>query len=98
MLDLSSIPDEVKIARGEYSTVRSAHEDAKKSLSILCGQLNGVTGQILKQMQPSNDGVPESVESLFAGARNTLILMEACAQEIESLAAQRAELKQKAWR
>jgi hypothetical protein len=97
MLDLTTISNEVKIARGEYSTVRAAHEDAKKSLQMLCGQLATASTQILRRMQPDNDGVPDSVESLISGARNTLALMEACASEIESLAKQRAELKKEAW-
>jgi hypothetical protein len=48
-------------------------------------------------MQPDNDDVPDSVDSLIASGRNTLVLMEACVAEIESLARQRAELKSKAW-
>jgi len=97
MLDLSTIPEEVRLARGEYATVRAAHEDAKKSLQMLCGSLSSTASQILRRMQPDNDDVPDSVESLIAGARNTLVLMEACANEIEALAKQRSELKPKAW-
>lgn len=88
---------ELMLARGRYATVRSMHEDAKKSLQMLCGQLSSAASQILRRMQPDNDDVPESVEALIAGARNTLVLMEACAAEIESLARQRAELKSAAW-
>lgn len=97
MIDLSTIPEEVRRARGDYSTVRAAHEDAKKSLQMLCGQLSSAASQILRRMQPDNDDVPESVETLIAGARNTLVLMEACTAEIESLARQRADLKSAAW-
>lgn len=97
MIDLTKIAPETIIARGEYATVRGAHEDAKKTLAVLCGQLSGAAGQVLRQMQPSEDAVPESVESLLRGARNTLTLIEATAQQIESLARQRAELKQSAW-
>lgn len=97
MIDLSAISPEVLNARGAYSTVRAAHEDAKKSLQMLCGQLSSAASQILRRMQPDNDDVPESVETLIAGARNTLVLMEACTAEIESLARQRAELKIVAW-
>jgi hypothetical protein len=97
MIDLTQIAPETIIARGEYATVRGAHEDAKRNLAILCGQLSGATGQVLRQMQPGEDAVPESVESLLAGARSTLDQIEATVQQIESLARQRAELKQAAW-
>ena len=97
MIDLSIIPEEVRRARGDYSTVRAAHEDAKKSLQMLCGQLSSSASQILRRMQPDNDDVPDSVESLIAGARNTVTMIEACTVEIESLARQRAELKDAAW-
>lgn len=97
MIDLSTIPEEVRRARGDYATVRAAHEDAKKSLQMLCGQLSSSASQILRRMQPDGDDVPDSVESLIAGARNTLLLMESCVNEIESLAKQRVELKSAAW-
>lgn len=97
MIDLSSISPEVIQARGAYSTVSAAHKDALKSLQSLCGQLSSTSTQILRRMQPDGDDVPGSVEALIDGARNTLVLMEACAKEIESLAKQKAELKPLAW-
>jgi hypothetical protein len=97
MINLADIDQAVIVARGEYATVRSAHEDAKKRLQMLCGQLSSTASQVLRRMQPDNDDVPDSVDSLIASGRNTLVLMEACVAEIESLARQRAELKSKAW-
>lgn len=97
MIDLTTIHPEILMARGEYATVRGAHEDAKKSLSMLCGQLSSAATQVLRQMQPGEDDVPQSVESLLLSARNTLTLIEACVQNIESLARQRADLKALAW-
>ena len=97
MLNLDNIPAEVRLARGEYATVRSAHEEAKKTLQMLCGQLSSSAAKILRRMQPDNDDVPDSAEDLIAGARNTLVMIEACVAEIESLAKQRAEIKPKAW-
>lgn len=97
MLDLSTISEEVRLARGDYSTVRAAHEDEKKNLAKLCSMLQSVPATILRQMQPDNDEIPESVESLLYSGRNTLDMIEACADRIESLAKQRAELKSKAW-
>lgn len=97
MLDLSAIPDEVRRARGDYSTVRAAHEDSKKDLSKLCGQLSALASQILRKMQPDDDDVPDSVASLIDSGRATLQMIEACTTRIEGLAAQRQELKAKAW-
>lgn len=97
MIDLTTLPDEILHARGCYATVRSAHEDSKKEMSRLCSQLSAVSAQVLRKMQPENDGIPDSVESLIDSARATLNMMEKCAAQIESLAKQRAELKSKAW-
>lgn len=97
MLNLADIDQAVLLARGEYSTVRAAHEDAKKSLQMLCGQLSSTASQVLRRMQPDNDDVPDSVESLLTVGRQTLDMMQETASRIESLARQRAELKGKAW-
>jgi hypothetical protein len=97
MIDLSTIPAALLENRGSYATVRSAHEDSKKELSILCGSLSHTATQVLRRLQPDNDAVPESVDALFATARLTLDKMEACAAQIESLATQRAALKPLAW-
>lgn len=97
MLDLSTISAEVLNARGAYSTVRAAHEDEKKALAMLCGRLSSVAAQVLRKMQPDNDEVPDSVESLIATGKETLQMMEQCSERIESLAKQRQELKKSAW-
>lgn len=97
MLDLSTLSQEMLLARGQYATIRSAHEDAKKQLQIHCGQLGSVAAQVLRAMQPDNDAEPGSVSELLAAGRNTLNAMETIALQIQSLAAQRAELKPIAW-
>lgn len=97
MLDLATIPVAILEHRGAYSTVRAAHEDAKKQLQILCGQLSSVSTQILRRMQPDNDAVPESIADLFVRARATVAEMEKCVDQIESLAQQRADLRPLAW-
>lgn len=97
MIDLNTIPPETLLARGQYATVRAAHEDAKKKLSLLCGQLSSSASQVLRRMQPDNDDVPASVDDLLTSARNTLTEMDLCVMSIESLAQQRSELKQVAW-
>ena len=97
MIDLSAITDEVRLARGDYSTVRAAHEDEKRNLQKICGQLSAIATQVLRKMQPDNDDAPESVESLIESGRLLLDMMQACSERIESLAKQRQELKAKAW-
>ena len=98
MIDLSEISPTVLLARGSYATVRGAHEDSKKTLSVLCGKLSSVSSQVLRKMQPDNDGVPESVEDLLTVGRWTLDEIEKTVTQIESLAKQRSELKKDAWK
>jgi hypothetical protein len=99
MIDLSEIDNETIIARGRYATVRSYHEDEKKRLSILCGQLSSASSQVLRFMQPGEDDAPDSVAvaSMLDGARATLGEIEKCVANIEGLAVQRAALRQPAW-
>lgn len=98
MVDLSTIPESILIARGQYSTVRAQHEDEKKTLQVLCGQLSSCASQVLRRMQPEHEeDHPDGVGKLIAAGRATLTLMEECTQRIESLAKQRAELKTQAW-
>lgn len=99
MIDLTTIDPDTITARGQYATIRSAHEDQKKRLAILCGQFAAVAPQILRYMQPDNDDTPEigAVLDLLSLGRETLDKIEACVAEIEGLAMQRAALKQAAW-
>lgn len=97
MIDLAQIDNDTLMARGAYSTVRAAHEDAKKRLQMLCGELSSISSQVLRRMQPDNDDVPQSVDELFAAAKKTLAAMDECVELIKSLAPQRASLKELAW-
>lgn len=97
MLDLESICPTVLLARGQYSTVRAAHEDEQKSLQILCGKLSSCGSQVLRKMQPNNDDIPESVSDLLTMGRWTLDEIEKTVAKVESLARQKAELKPVAW-
>lgn len=99
MLDLTTIPEDTIIARGQYATVRSAHEDAKKQLSILCGQFANIAPMVLRAMQPAEDDAPDmrTVNELLATGKTALAKMEKCADEIEQLSMQRAALKGAAW-
>jgi hypothetical protein len=99
MIDLTSIDQETLIARGQYSTVRGAHEDEKQRLAILCGQLSTISSQVLRAMQPDRDAAPDMgvVNELLATGREALARIEQCVGEIEGLGAQRAALKVAAW-
>ena len=99
MIDLTTIDNDIIVARGQYATVRSAHEDEKKRLSILCGQLSSTASQVLRQMQPADDDAPDgaTVGGMLDSARATLGEIEKCVNNIEGLAVQRAALKQSAW-
>lgn len=98
-MDLTTIPDSVLLARGKYSTVRAEHEDAKKSLQILCGKLTSAGTQLLRTAQPDGDAQldAENIAIALQTARSTVDEIEACIAYIESLAMQRAALKPEAW-
>lgn len=99
MIDLASIDNDTIIARGQYATVRSAHEDEKKRLAVLCGQFTSISSQVLRLMQPDSDAAPDmdTVCGLIADGRELLGKITDSVGEIEGLAMQRAALKQSAW-
>lgn len=100
MIDLSTLSPEVMLARGQYSTVRSAHEDEKKRLQILCGSLSAKASNILRHLQPDYDKHVEgdlTLGMLLTECRSLVDQIEQCGAEIESLAKQRADLKPLAW-
>ena len=97
MLDLNEMPQALLLARGQYATVRSAHEDSKKQLQILCGKMGATAAQILRAMQPDNDGVPSEISELMGTCRTTLDMIDSTAMQISALAQQRATLKPIAW-
>jgi hypothetical protein len=99
MIDLTAIDQETIVARGQYATVRSAHEDEKKHLSILCGQLSSVSSQVLRYMQPGEDDAPDlrAVNDMLSAARRTMDEIEKCVTNIEQLAVQQSSLRQSAW-
>lgn len=99
MIDLTTIDPDTITARGQYATIRAAHEDAKKRLAVLCGQFASVPSQVLRIMQPDGDGAPsmETVSDLLATGRQLLGTITETVGEIEALALQRAALKDAAW-
>lgn len=98
-MNLDEIDREVLFKRGCYATVRAEHEDAKKSLQILCGKLTAAGTQLLRMAQPDGDGLinAENVATVLQTARSTVDEIEVCIACIDSLAAQRAALKPDAW-
>lgn len=99
MIDLTTIQPETIVARGQYATVRSAHEDEKKRLAILCGEFTSITSQVLRLMQPANDAAPDALAArdLIVAGRDLLAKINVCVANIEGLAMQRAALKDAAW-
>jgi hypothetical protein len=99
MIDLTTIDEATLLARGQYATVRGAHEDEKQRLAILCGQFSAASAQVLRCMQPDGDTTPDmnAVRGLLAAMRDGVGRIEQCVSDIEGLAAQRAALKQAAW-
>ncbi len=99
MIDISAISPTTLQSRGAYSTVRGAHEDAKKELQILCGKLSATSVQVLRKMQPDNDDALDNaaIADLLAVCRWTVDEIEKTAALIDSLARQRADLKPLAW-
>lgn len=95
-MDLTTIPDDLLLARGKYSTIRAAHEDQLKRLQALTGQLSAFGSQILRFMQPA-DGEPCDIAGLIKDARTTIDQIDQCAATINELAMQKSELKPKAW-
>lgn len=85
------------VLRGQYSTIRAAHEDRKADLAKLCGVLTSLSSQILRHMQPDNAIQPGSTAPLFAEAWTALDAMVTCSHDIAELARQRIELKPLAW-
>lgn len=97
MFDLTQIPDEVIVARGQFATVRGAHDDRKVEMQQSCGELMSAANRILKAVTEKEEVDSEHVKQLFSEARSWLADMELKATSIESLAKQRAELKPLAW-
>lgn len=99
MIDLNAIDPAEVMAKGQYSIVRAAHEDAKKRLAVLCGAFAAVAPQVLRLAQPDGDAVPDgaAIGKLLAEGSALLGKITAQVAEIEGLAQQRAMLKQAAW-
>jgi len=99
MIDFNAIDQGEVIAKGQYSIVRAAHEDAKKRLAVMCGAFAAIPPQVLRLAQPDGDAVPDStaIGKLLADGGELLSKISFRITEIEGLAQQRAMLKQAAW-
>lgn len=95
-MNLDDIDPALITARGQYSTIRSAHEDQLKLLQVQTGQLSAFGSQILRTMQPA-DGEAGDISTLIFSARQIVDQIELTAAVINELAAQRAELRPLAW-
>jgi hypothetical protein len=96
MFDFTTLPPHVITARGQYSTVRAAHEDELKLLAQKASLAAATAAQILRAMQPE-EGVPADPFELLKTARKALDDIEACAIRVRGLAEQKQELKPLAW-
>jgi len=99
MIDLTKYSQDEVIAKGHYSIVRAAHEDAKKRLAVMCGAFAAIAPQVLRLAQPDGDAVPDgaAIGKLLADGGELLSKISFQIAEIEGLAQQRAMLKQQAW-
>lgn len=99
MIDFNVIDQGEVIAKGQYSIVRAAHEDAKKRLAVMCGAFAAIPPQVLRLAQPDGDAVPDgtAIGKLLADGGALLSKIAFHIDEIEGLAQQRAVLKQAAW-
>lgn len=98
MYDLSQLSDEVKIARGEYSTVRSVHEDSKKELQERCGELMSLIPKILNHGQANDEMFIDMADEFLREMRRGSWKVKKTLKRMRSLAKQRKELKEKAWK
>ncbi len=97
-MDLDAIDTETIIARGKYSTVRAAHEDAIKALQVACAALTSTGSRLLKKAQPDGDEVPESPAELIDEGRQALDRAAALFATVAELAEQKRSLRPAAWK
>ena len=98
MIDLSTLDAALMLARGQYATVRAAHEDALKEMQILCGLHASYGSRMLKTSQPSMGSEITGFDVLHQSAIETLEKIKECEARVESLHAQREELRSIAWK
>jgi hypothetical protein len=85
------------LARGQYATIRSEHEECKKRLQMLTGQMSSLSSQILKGAQPADESQPIDVLEQIAVCHKVLENIDRCVMLCTELAKQRAELRPIAW-
>ena len=98
MIDLSTLDAALMLARGQYATVRAAHKDALEEMHVLCGQHTAFGAQMLKLSQPSIGFEITGFDVLHQSAIETLEKIKECEARVESLHAQREELRPIAWK
>lgn len=96
MIDFDTIDSQTVLYRGQYATVRSAHEAALKDLQITCSNLSGFATGILRAAQPDADQSFPDKEAFDQG-RKIIDQIEQIATNVQSLHDQRKTLKKLAW-
>jgi uncharacterized coiled-coil DUF342 family protein len=86
------------LARGMYSTVRQDHENLKKQLSGLCGELMRLAPKINKCGQGNEESDLAEAFSKVEEVRDLADSVESKIEDMRVLLIQRADLKQKAWK
>jgi hypothetical protein len=96
MLSFDDISEATLIARGQYSTLRQAHEKqkeaARKQLTDLQSYLN-----VTLRLMTANDASTQSIVAMIALLKESLGGIELTAADLVSLAEQRQALKPLAW-
>lgn len=90
--DLSTVDQNVIIARGRYATVRSAREDALKLLSRQCTDLQSLPSMVLRAVQEGQE-----VGALLAAIDDLSVRLKEQTQAVLDLHAQKEALKSDAW-
>lgn len=90
--DLSTVDQNVIIARGQYATVRSAREDALKLLSRQCTDLQSLPSMVLRAVQEGQE-----VGALLAAIDDLSVRLKEQTQAVLDLHEQKEALKSDAW-
>lgn len=98
-VDLAAIDPALLVARGQYATVRAAHEDIKKSIVARCGAILSMTQRISQLVQPDTDKQidMQMLDAYLFNLAEAVKSLEHQCDGIGELEAQRKTLKELAW-
>lgn len=99
MIDLTAISPELIVARGQYATVRAAHEDMKKAIVTRCGVIMTMTQRITQLSQPDNDKSidAQALDGCMFALDDAIKALDLQCDQLCELEAQRKTLKELAW-